>query len=725
MLPFRNKKIVIGVGGAIAVVVILVVVLATTGVFKSDSDAVFVRCEGDECQQQSQRLVKYTRLDVDPCQDFEKFTCGNYQASLKLPNYYVQTDEKRLLREKVKKIIDEVLNEEDEDDDPEYIAFVKKAYKECTKNKNGTYDNLLTIQKNMVAQAKRSNKIAVLLSYGQPAVLSVDVKRDPFKPNENILWLSPPKFGLHPKIFQRANLDNNKDPKAIKMKKDYIKWMNMSYISLTNDSDEKLTERIVKAVELESKLALLSLKDAKDYKMKNSVVKKTLIDLGIVDDPTSLFAPFLNQVSSRAASKAHFNDETEVIVENVNYITNFMAEIRKHDKQVVEDYLSIRLIQTWHYTVDPTFAEMDGHWGLNQFEEVDSTSRCINAIKKNAPMVLGHLYLMKNPPKASTVKNATELVNHINSVLQRAINNTQWITNVKDRKVLKNKLKKMKVQVGYPAWILRGGKALENTTDLTKPNEEDNATTLITKMERVAFAMKLNSLGPVDKEEWQVSPAEVDVSYDHLTNTLSVPMAILNPPFFHEHVTHYLNYAGLGVEVAKNLLKAVGWNGIDFYANGSIAKDDLHPFTKEFVDSHTNKFQCYIDVYKGIKYPKFGLKAEAKRTIDENVADNEALKLAHMAFKNSSFVADLKLPSDKFDKFSDDQLFFISYGSSRCHDIREKVLYPQIVTADASPLSNRTTVALSNYLNFTQSLSCNEESQYVPGKGKKTCSIWF
>src|SRR3546814_11037002 len=54
--------------------------------------------------------------------------------------------------------------------------------------------------------------------------------------------------------------------------------------------------------------------------------------------------------------------------------------------------------------------------------------------------------------------------------------------------------------------------------------------------------------GPIDHDEWDMTPQTVNAYYNPLKNEIVFPAAILQPPFFDMSAEDAVNYGGIGAE---------------------------------------------------------------------------------------------------------------------------------------------------------------------------------
>ena len=107
-------------------------------------------------------------------------------------------------------------------------------------------------------------------------------------------------------------------------------------------------------------------------------------------------------------------------------------------------------------------------------------------------------------------------------------------------------------------------------------------------------------------------------------------------------------------------------------------------------------------------------------TQGENIADNGGLREAYRAYQN--YVAlhgrEPKLPG--LEKYSSEQLFFLSFANTWCgHKTKEGLMY-QILSDPHSPSRFRTIGALSNSEEFARHFQC----PIGPMSRPKKCILW-
>lgn len=130
-------------------------------------------------------------------------------------------------------------------------------------------------------------------------------------------------------------------------------------------------------------------------------------------------------------------------------------------------------------------------------------------------------------------------------------------------------------------------------------------------------------------------------------------------------------------------------------------------------------------------------------TLGENLADNGGLHHAFLAYKNYQHLHGPEPQLPGFEKFNDDQIFFIAYGSVNvsdyvfifqnmicghsifqiwCESRSEESLQSQLKHDEHCPNPIRVAGTIQNSEDFSKAFKCSTGSKMNPKKNK--CRIW-
>jgi putative endopeptidase len=231
-----------------------------------------------------------------------------------------------------------------------------------------------------------------------------------------------------------------------------------------------------------------------------------------------------------------------------------------------------------------------------------------------------------------------------------------------------------------------------------------------------AFEMKrrLAKVGkPVDRDEWQMSPPEVNAYYDPQLNHMAFPAGILQPPFFSARAAVAVNLGAIGMVVGHELTHGFDDEGSQYDAKGDLASW-WEPETKKRFEAKT---KCVVDQYDAYETLP-GVRVNGKLTLGENIADIGGLKLAYRAYRALREGAAERLVADGFDE---DQQFFLSFGQGWCAKYRPEYARMAAQVDPHSPPKFRVNGPAATSPEFARAFRCAEGKPLAP---KRRCEVW-
>ena len=227
---------------------------------------------------------------------------------------------------------------------------------------------------------------------------------------------------------------------------------------------------------------------------------------------------------------------------------------------------------------------------------------------------------------------------------------------------------------------------------------------------------QLSKIGkPLDREEWEMPPQQVNAYYDPPLNEIVFPAGILQPPFFSRTGPDAVNYGAIGMVMGHELTHGFDDQGRQYDALGNL-RDWWTPSVSQEFD---RRAACVADQYDGYTAVD-DVKLNGKLTLGENIADLGGIKLAHAAWAASR---QGKAPEPGVAGFTADQVFFLAYAQSWC-TIRRPELARTYATVDPhSPPQWRVNGPLANLTEFRQAFSCPEKAPMVRS-GHEQCQLW-
>ena len=349
-----------------------------------------------------------------------------------------------------------------------------------------------------------------------------------------------------------------------------------------------------------------------------------------------------------------------------------------------KEYLTFRFISDHANNLPKAFD--DARFGfysktLNDVPEQRARwKRGIGMLDNSLGEAVGKLYVAQHWPDA-TARQAQELVDDVRAAYKDKITNASWMDEATRKKALE-KLDSFDPRIGHPVkWIDYSTLKVSRTDPLANEIATED---FEWKLELKRFPH------PVDRTLWGMTPQTVNAYYDPTMNQITVPAAILQPPFFDANADPAVNYAETG---ATTIGHEMG-HGFDDEGRQFDAKGRLHDWwTKETAAKYkakADRLAAQFDQYEPIP----GVHIKGKLTLGENLADLGGLEAAYDAYRR--YVARHGEPP-VIDGYTGDQRFFIAYAQAWQGKTREGALRTQLLSNPHSPDKYRVDGIVRNF----------------------------
>jgi endothelin-converting enzyme/putative endopeptidase len=215
-------------------------------------------------------------------------------------------------------------------------------------------------------------------------------------------------------------------------------------------------------------------------------------------------------------------------------------------------------------------------------------------------------------------KRAAEVMVHaIEASMKSDLDTLPWMDGA-TRARAEEKLDAIVNKIGYPSkWRSYDGLEMDSVSFL--PNV----------LRAIAFEVRrrLTKIGgPVDKEEWEMTPPTVNAYYEATRNQMVFPAGILQMPFYGTNQTSAMNYGAIGMVVGHELTHGFDDQGRQFDAEGNLRDWWTASVGAEF-DRRASCVENQYDDYVAID----DIHLKGKLTLGENIADLGGVKLAFAA----------------------------------------------------------------------------------------------
>jgi putative endopeptidase len=306
----------------------------------------------------------------------------------------------------------------------------------------------------------------------------------------------------------------------------------------------------------------------------------------------------------------------------------------------------------------------------------DRYKRIVRTVSAMLPEPTGRLYTEAHFDEASKAA-ITDLVSHIQEAMRERITRLDWMSDETKQKALE-KLDTFMPLLGYPdTW--RSYESLVLQDDYV-------ANILAIKGFNWHYDVE-RSVGPVDRKEWLMSPAEVNAYYWPNTNGITFPAAILQPPMFDATGDFAANYGAIGMVIGHEIIHGFDDNGAKYDKIGNLNSW----WTKADRTAFEARVKALSEQYD--QYEVDGQHVKGELTLGENIADLGGMLIAYDALQKKLKESG---KTEKIDGFTPEQRFFLAQARIWRMNIRPELALQFLVSDPHSPAHLRVNGVIRN-----------------------------
>jgi putative endopeptidase len=319
-------------------------------------------------------------------------------------------------------------------------------------------------------------------------------------------------------------------------------------------------------------------------------------------------------------------DLAEVVVRQPDYLTAFAALWGSEDFEDWKRWARWRLIRArapW-LTDEVVVADFEFYGrlltGAEQIRE--RWKRSVSLVESLMGDAVGKLYVQRHfPPDAKARIDA--LVENLQAAYRISISDLDWMTPQTRERAL-TKLSKFTAKVGYPARWRDYSKLVIDRSDLYGNYQRGHAVNHDRELAKLG--------GPVDRDEWFMTPQTVNAYYNPGMNEIVFPAAILQPPFFDAEADDAANYGGIGAVIGHEIGHGFDDQGAKYDGDGNLVDWWTDDDRTEFGVRTTALIEQY-DEYTPRALA--GHHVNGAFTVGENIGDLGGLSIALLAYQLS------------------------------------------------------------------------------------------
>jgi putative endopeptidase len=328
--------------------------------------------------------------------------------------------------------------------------------------------------------------------------------------------------------------------------------------------------------------------------------------------------------------------------------------------------------------------------------------RCVEYVDRDLGEALGQEFVRRTfGPEVKS--SALSMTREIQQAMEQDIHQLAWMGE-ETRKQALAKLHAMVNKIGYPEkWRDYG--ALQIVRGDFAGNVE--RATVFEARRQLAKIGK-----PVDRTEWQMTPPTVNAYYDPQMNDMNFPAGVLQPPLYDPKLDAAPNYGNTGATIGHELTHGFDDEGRKFDASGNLKDWWTQADAAEF----EKRAACISDQYS--QYTVIDdIKINGKLTLGEDTADLGGTLLAYLAWKNATRGQELK----PVEGLTPDQRFFVGMAQWACGFERPENKRLSAVTNPHSPDEYRINGVVANMPQFANAFACKAGQ---PMARVQVCRVW-
>ncbi|WP_239016952.1 M13 family metallopeptidase [Sphingomonas ginkgonis] len=383
-----------------------------------------------------------------------------------------------------------------------------------------------------------------------------------------------------------------------------------------------------------------------------------------------------------ALAKIGLGSVDTVIVRQPSAITDTAKILAATPLPVWKDYMAFRFISDHATALPKSFDDARFAFYSAKLTGVQSQrerwKRGVALVNGALGEGVGKIYVQQHFP-ASSEAQIGELITNLREAYQERIQSNPWMDQATRTQALA-KLAAFDPRIGHPVkyidyspYVVKKGDLLGNTV----------------RAEDFQWKLMLSRLPkPVDRSLWSMTPQTINAYYSPLTNQITFPAAILQPPFFDPNADPAANYGAIGAVIGHEIGHGFDDQGRKFDPTGKVRDWWTAEAASKF-EERTTRLGAQYSAFS----PFTGVNLNGKLTMGENIGDLGGVETAYAALQKYQ-AKHGALPV--INGFTPDQRFFLAYAQAWQAKQREDAMRQQILTDPHSPAVYRVNGVVRN-----------------------------
>ena len=410
----------------------------------------------------------------------------------------------------------------------------------------------------------------------------------------------------------------------------------------------------------------------------------------------------------RVLDQLGLDKQEEIIVREKSAIVNAAKVFAETDVDVLRDYMRVNYIGD-HAAylparIDEARFDFYGKTLRGQEEQRPRWKRAVGAVSGRLGEVVGKVYVGKYFPESSKAQ-MDELVENLRASFKDGIDGLEWMGE-ETKEQAQYKLAKFNPKIGYPdRWETYEGLSVDR----------DDLIGTIQSARVWSWNDELSQMGgPIDRDEWGMTPQTVNAYYNSILNEIVFPAAILDAPFFDPNADPAVNYGGIGAVIGHEM--GHGFDDQGRKSDGDGVQRDW--WTEEDAKNYEARAKKLADQYSEFE-PLPGENLDGRLGLGENIGDLTGVTMAYDAYKKSLNGEEAPV----IDGLTGDQRFFMAWAQVWAIKWKEEALSAQIKNGPHSPGEFRANGIVRNFDAWYEAFNVGpEDAMYIPPEER--VKIW-
>lgn len=718
--------------------VIAIVLIATTSMAmarpkalkKASQELSTEVCNSTVCHERAQLILQSMDESVDPCQDFYGYVCNNWMRNNPIPDERARFSKFDRLRLKVLHQLRDILEKAPYKVDGQNVTDqVVLAYHCCTNESISEETKYAALRamfssvgihdwprpvgwleapswEELFVQAYTKTGLSFIMATG----VGVDLKNT----SVYVISFDQPGFGIG-----RNQLINMTTPNNEPIVRAYKKYMAGSIRFMQPSLSDSAVDAVVEdIINFESQLARRT-RSPEDRRVFDTMYNRRTVANLSAEFPQVDWLTILNRIFEPI--NLTMTEEEDVVMREPEYYNSTLDFLKTVEGATIYNYVGWRLMQNFGPTSSKLLRKLEFDF-VRVVQGVEKIlpiwQRCIGSISALLDHPMGRLYIDKEfSPQAK--EDMDSLVADLKVAFSALLQQNDWMDDYTKEQAA-NKLNAIVDNIGYPTW-LTNNTHLNSRYDIIKPIIP--GTPFLKVYLNVRFNGMVKRLQKLrttfNRSEEYVGSAVVNAFYNRVANSIAFPAGILQSPFYGYGLPPSVNMGAIGSIIGHEITHGFDDAGSQFDFEGNLRNWWTHDTRNKFLE----RAKCFIDQYGTIVDPQADMNLNGINTQGENIADNGGIREAFRAYRIS--LAKLGKPNGialpGLERFTSDQMFFISTATAWCTNMRTQELKNDIQYDTHSPSKYRVNIPMGNLVEFSHAFGCPEGT---PMNLTHKCILW-